>query len=664
MLATLVALCGWVGAAGAVAPTPAEMTLARQWRDAHFTADGAAWPFSFRLGGQDGRALLRDWKRDQATDALDPHRTRTTVTWTDPAGTLQVRCSRVEYDDFPALEWTVFVRNIGTARTPVVSELLGLDTTLERSDGGEFLLHHWKGDTFAPDLYEPQVQELGPGATAAFAPVGGRGSNGAFPYYDLQQPGGGLLLAVGWPGQWSSRFAREGERGLKAAAGQELLHTALEPGEEIRSPLIALVFWAGSDTERAQNLWRRWMWRYNVPRDSAGQVPRSLLFGNTSLEFNEMTGADEANQYHFIDRYVEERVPIDFWWMDAGWYPCDGQWPKTGTWEPDPKRFPRGLRAISDHAATRSIRTLVWFEPERVAGGTWISDNHPEWLRGGTLLDLGRRDAREWLTNHVDRTLREQGIALYRQDFNMDPLPFWRKDEPADRQGLAENLHVQGYLAYWDELRKRQPDLIIDSCASGGRRNDLETMRRAIALHPTDYNYADLPVKQAFHSSLFQWLPSFGSNTIPIDSVDPYAFRSGHARNVVLGYDLRRSDLDYEGLRRLAAEWRRTAEFYTGDYYPLTPYNRAEDRWLAWQFHDAEQDTGVIEAFRRTGCAEDVLTVTLRGLDPQATYEVSDGGTPSPRRATGRELAETGLPVAITARPGAAVLFYRMAGRN
>ena len=88
---------------------------------------------------------------------------------------------------------------------------------------------------------------------------------------------------------------------------------------------------------------------------------------------------------------------------------------------------------------------------------------------------------------------------------------------------MTENLHVQGYLAYWDALRQRHPKLLIDSCASGGRRNDLETMRRAVPLHPTDYNYGHLAAKQAFHQSLFQWIPYFGSNTVPVDTVDAYA---------------------------------------------------------------------------------------------------------------------------------------------
>ena len=37
-----------------------------------------------------------------------------------------------------------------------------------------------------------------------------------------------------------------------------------------------------------------------------------------------MCNANEENQNYFIDRYIQERVPIDYWWMDAGWYPCNG----------------------------------------------------------------------------------------------------------------------------------------------------------------------------------------------------------------------------------------------------------------------------------------------------------------------------------------------------
>lgn len=397
---------------------------------------------------------------------------------------------------------------------------------------------------------------------------------------------------------------------------------------------------------------------HNLPRTADGALPPPILPGNSSLEFNEMTEADEECQKYFIDRYIAERIPIDFWWMDAGWYPSSG-WPQTGTWEPDLRRFPRGLRAISDHARTKGVRTLVWFEPERVAPGTYLREKHPEWLLGGTLLDLGKAEARAWLTDHVDRLLREQGIDLYRQDFNMDPLAYWRGNDAPDRQGITENFHIQGYLAYWDALRERHPQLVIDSCASGGRRNDLETLRRAVPLHPTDYNYAHLAAKQAFHQSLFRWVPYFGSNTVPVDTVDAYAFRSGHALSTVLGYDVRRKDLDYDLLRKLATTLRKIQKYYYADYYPLAPYTLAETDWIAWQFHDPETGSGLVEAFRRPRSRLASSSFRLRGLDAEAIYEFEDADAEGLRRFSGSELLELGLPVALPRRPQAATIVYR-----
>jgi alpha-galactosidase len=97
----------------------------------------------------------------------------------------------------------------------------------------------------------------------------------------------------------------------------------------------------------------------------------------------------------------------------------------------------------------------------------------------GDIFDLGNPAARTWLIDHLDRMIKTEGIDWYREDMNGGgPLPAWRNHDGPDRQGITENLYVQGHLQLWDELRRRNPGLRIDSCASGGRRNDLETMRR------------------------------------------------------------------------------------------------------------------------------------------------------------------------------------------
>ena len=121
------------------------------------------------------------------------------------------------------------------------------------------------------------------------------------------------------------------------------------------------------------------MVQHNVPRQR-GKIAPTQLVACSSHQFAEMIKANEENQKHFADRDLEEKMPLSHWGMDAGWYKNDGTWINTGTWEVDPKRFPRGLRAITDHIHKKGLKSIVWFEPERVTQKSWIFENHPDWV--------------------------------------------------------------------------------------------------------------------------------------------------------------------------------------------------------------------------------------------------------------------------------------------
>ncbi len=280
---------------------------------------------------------------------------------------------------------------------------------------------------------------------------------------------------MGWPGQWAARFERDGDKTLRIRAGQELTHFKLHPGEEARSPLVALQFYHG-DWIRGQNLWRRWMVAHNIPRPGGKLVPTHY-------------GACWSNDLHpradtemaILNGYLREKIPLGFYFIDAGWYPSKHNWwTDAGTWQVDRQRFPKGIREVSDRAHANGMKFVLWFEPERAGPGTWLSEKHPEWILGGKnggLVNLGNRDAWQWIVERIDSLIKSEGVNVYRQDFNIDPLGYWRGADAADRQGITENKHASGYLAYWDELVRRNPGLWINSCASGGRRNDLETLR-------------------------------------------------------------------------------------------------------------------------------------------------------------------------------------------
>jgi alpha-galactosidase len=372
-----------------------------------------------------------------------------------------------------------------------------------------------------------------------------------------------------------------------------------------------------------------------------------------------MCNATTKDQLQFIDRYIEEKMKPNYWWMDAGWYPCDQMgWWKTGTWEVDTRRFPKGLREVSDHAHKKDVKIIIWHEPERVIGGTWLTENHPEWIIGGKdggLLNLGNPDAWKWAAEHFNKLIDESGLDLYRQDFNFDPLDSWRRSDAPDRQGITEIKHVVGYLAFWDELLKRHPNLLIDSCASGGRRNDIETLRRSVPLYRSDYILEPLG-NQGHTYGISLWLPYYGNAG---KTIDPYLLRSFMAPCFITIYDMRDKTLNYDLARRMLGEWRQFIPNYLGDYYPLTPYSVADTTWIAWQFDRPEAGEGVIQAFRRPNSIYESIRVRPRGLVSDAVYTLTNSDTGGKMQLTGEELMSDGLSIFLKDQPGSAVILYK-----
>ena len=621
--------------------------------------------FSFQYGGKTSAALVPTWRlkkqRMREKGGVILHR----ITRTDPKTGLAMVCEIKEYTRFPVVEWGLRLKNTSRHKTPIIENIRSLDVV---SWVGQFpYLNYWNGDYCQPDGYEPFRVSLAHGEEYRFAPVGGRPTDRAWPYYNLEGPANnrGLIIVVGWAGQWASCFRGLDNHGVHITAGQQRTHFKLRPGEEVRTPLSVLMFYRG-DRGRSQNLWRRWMLAHNLPRTRNGRLPPPM-FTSCSGGFFPGLKCNEADERRFIDAYTQAGVKLDYWWMDAGWYPCGDGWPNVGTWAPDPARFPRGLKAVSDHAHANGMGLIVWFEPERVAPGTWLATNHPAWILGGAkggLLNLGHEAARKWLTDHVDTLLTQQGIDLYRQDFNLDPLPYWRAHDSADRQGLTEIRHVEGYLAYWDELRRRHPGLLIDSCASGGRRNDLETLRRAVPLLRSDYQsfagdpgYA--PGNQGHTYGLSSWIPYYGQGVYYSDRQLLYAVRSHYCPAFGFCADVRKPGVDWALFRRVVEQWRRVAPCFLGDFYPLTPYRLDPDVWLAWQFDRPEAGEGLVQVFRRDESAYESARFRLHGLEPDARYAVTDLDEAGSREMTGSELLERGLPATLKEKPAAALLHYR-----
>jgi len=646
-----------------------------EWVNQNLVSTNGAMPFSFTYAGQSSSGLLKTWNTSQSDRDIDAQRTEYNRVWTDPETGLVVRCVAVAYHDFPTVEWTVYFKNAGAKDTPIIEDIQALDACWGYKSDGSPVLHHHAGSPSTPNDYQPHRTLLDPKTVKRITTSGGRSSHSDFPYFNVEWSGEGLIVVVGWPGQWAAQFTADakekGQIGIRA--GQELTHFLLHPGEEVRTPLIVLQFWKG-DRIRSQNIWRRWMRACNMPRPGGKEIAPLSACCDFCYCPGGITSA--AGEKEYLDRYLEEDVKPDWWWQDAGWYVNDGDWGKTGTWETDKQRFPDGLRGVTDYAHSKGMKTIVWFEPERVSKGTWLAKEHPEWILwadkagGNGLLDLGNPEAWNWLVNHIDKFLTREGIDHYRQDFNMEPLKYWRANDALDRQGITEIKHVTGYLAFWDELLHRHPGMLIDTCASGGRRNDLETLRRSVPLLRSDYTWEPIGMQCQTYGLSF-WVPYFGGFMV---SDDPYMVRSDMTPFIIMSWDMKKklaanaaiptdwgpkTPLNTGMLRKLMGQWRAIAGYYLGDYYPFTSYNLEDDAWMAWQFDRPDLGEGMLQVFRRAHSPFESAVFKLQGLEASAKYGIMNLDTPDiTTEMTGKQLMESGLKVVIEQAPQALVFVY------
>ena len=503
-----------------------------------------------------------------------------------------------------------------------------------------------------------------------------------FPYYNLStSDNGGTFISASWGGRYYNNFEpceANGEQAVRFTAAQLDLSTYLMPGETIRTPLVAFVEY-DKDTSQVgiSNVWRRWFIDCNM-RESMEDLVPTMVTASSSWIYTCMVYADEQSQIDAIEAYLEHGIQLDYWWMDAGWYYGPNEstldtWTNTGIWKVDTRRFPSAFQLINAYADAHGLEgTILWFEPERSALTaqlirTVFPEFKDEWLLYDTkfgqnehgMLNISNPECREWITKIVIDIMETGEIDIYRQDFNWLPAGIWQSYDQVDRIGILENLYIQGYYQYFDSLIEHFPDLIIDTCASGGCRLDLETLRRAVPLHRTDYSVDASDATQAATQALSNWVPFSGQpmNQSMDGGFDSYRIRSTYAPSVTLNWDYRNADQDWPQMAALVEELRMVQQYYYNDYYELLPYNNNDVEWNGWQFIDSQNNEGVIQLFCPQNANELKKTIKLYGLNPDITYVLTDVDGLNSTIATGRELMENGLTISYGNVRSSSVIF-------
>jgi len=631
-----------------------------QWIQKCF-AKGKIPPFSFVCGGKSSNDFIKEWtytcqklEKDVESDVVEY-----SFTYRNPVNGLEVECVVKGYPNYNGVEWVLHFTNGGLSNSPVIEQVKVIDLAMQYRSKGDFILHYCEGNHITKYDFHPRSVRLVPGQSKVMFPEGGRSSEGDYlPFFNIQSPDAqGVILSIGWTGTWLASLTADDSRAVTMSAGMKTMKTFLYPKEKIRTPSISLMFWEGENRMIGQNKFRRFVLAHNSRKINGklAEYPLSSGFNyhdpEPCQEYSCIT-ADYASA--MVKRYFQFGLKPEVFWLDAGWntdasdYEHGKTWANTaGNWTVDSVRFPKGLLPIADVIHKNGAKFMVWFEPERVVDGTqWVVE-HPDWMldikkhkdeKSWRLFDLGNPDACSWLGKYIGDMLEKNGIDYYRQDCNIEPADYWAENDEPDRIGMKEIRHIEGLYNFWDYLLKRFPKLLIDNCASGGRRLDWETIGRSAPLWRSDYyHYYDTDGLQCQTYGLDFFLPIHGTGVVHTDS---YSLRSSLSTALIFNWKVTTKESSIPDMQRCLKEFYDVRPYYYEDYYPLTGIEdiTKDNIWLAYQFYRPSDDSGIVVAFRRMNAQEKEVFVHLSGVNPTQQYKVTNVDTKESNVYSGNEL--------------------------
>jgi len=524
--------------------------------------------------------------------------------------------------------WTVRLINRGCENTAQITEFCGMD--LDIPVAGAVKWESIQGDSCNGQSFLPLEACLcDEGAEVVQAAAAGRSTQyGTFPYFDVTSDLGSAIFAIGWTGQWAYTLKRTGEK-LVLQAGFSDCDMYLAPGESIRS--VGAIVYSGKGLLKTRQDFRRIFREKLSPAAKNGgtiEVPISLQVFDRYF-WNTPEWKTEEGQIHCLDCADKCRL-LNTYWLDAAWF-REGFPNGVGNYDFHPG-FPNGLHPVSDKSHDLGFKFMLWFEPERNDIASDTVKNHPEMMlhigdetNRNYLFNLSDDTACDWLITTLIDFIRDNGIDIYRQDFNMNPLDYWRANDAEGKKGYTENKYITNLYRFWDALLGEFPGLVIDNCSSGGRRLDFEMNMRSLPMWRSDTSC--FPSSEERPTYLWHQNQTIGlSRYLPyhaggIWTTEANTFRAGATMGVACNLDVMNPDFNAEEAIKPLEEVNSLVRYWDGDFYPLTEANLDTTVWCGFQL--ALCDSGFCEFYRRKDCEEAEKVFAVNAVDADAEYEVT-----------------------------------------
>lgn len=410
----------------------------------------------------------------------------------------------------------------------------------------------------------------------------------------------------------------------------------LDPGSQFTTP-EALVAWTsdgiGALSDTLHDLFRTRLAR-GVWRERARPILLNSWEG-VYFDFDHVRIVEMAR--------AAADLGVELFVLDDGWF-GDRRDDRSslGDWIADRRKLPDGLERLAADVEALGLMFGLWIEPEMVSAASNLFAEHPEWAigvpgRGRTesrhqlVLDMSRTDVVDHLTDALGDVLASASIGYVKWDMNRNITEPYGNALTPDRQGEFFHRYMLGTYELWRRLTTRFPDILFESCASGGGRFDPGMLAFAPQAWTSDDTDAIERITIQWGASHVYPLSAMGAHVSAVPNhqvgrITPLATRAAVAFFGSFGYELdprTLSEPERAEIRAQIAFYREHREVLQyGRFIRLRDPRHGHD--AAWMVVSHDRRMAIVAHYTISqGPVPPPDRLPLRGLDAKRSYHVT-----------------------------------------
>lgn len=411
----------------------------------------------------------------------------------------------------------------------------------------------------------------------------------------------------------------------------------LNAGESFDSPEAVLVYSAEGLNGMSQTYHH--FYKNHLISPKWTKKPRPILINNweaTYFDFNRdklMELAKEA-----------ANLGIELFVLDDGWFGHRNHDNSSlGDWVVNEEKIGGSMQDLASDIHALGMQFGLWLEPEMVSPDSDLYRAHPDWclhctgrirstIRNQLVLDLSRDEVVQYIIDAVSAVLESCDIDYVKWDMNRSLTEVGSAVLPAHKQGEIRHRYMLGLYRVLDTITKRFPNILFESCASGGGRFDPGMLYYMPQVWTSDNTDAVHRLKIQYSTSYAYPGSAMSAHVSAVPNHQmhrdtPLQTRFHAALTGSFGYELdlcKLSDVEKEAIREQVSIYRELREVLVcGDFYRLRDPNKGNE--CAWMTVAGDQSKAIACYFRiLSTMGEQNKYLKLKGLDPKRYYREED----------------------------------------